>query len=272
MKEKLDNIIAKLNQNKFFAVTVINLDTHKNIVCNNTAEKLNNTYGSVNNFFDTIFDNGVNKIGVRTRKKNGSNWKDGPEPYLEYTRNGEIQQPNNVATQQAQTIAPIVYPQPTSLNGAISLGLPELLNYNTALNEKVRLEERNKYLEIRNTELEKANSEHRENEMKARYSHEERQLKAESNNKMLETATPLLAPLIEKLMGAMSPSAAPVAAVVQGLGNPNNSEVKNQFLNMVEQMPDVNINILGCVHNGFKNQDFSNELIELMQKYNLYGE
>ena len=71
--EQLDDLMDKLNSDKFCAVTVYDRDTSKPIFRNVTHEQIKNDYGTAEEFFEKVFADGFKKISLQEKRKNGAN-------------------------------------------------------------------------------------------------------------------------------------------------------------------------------------------------------
>jgi hypothetical protein len=92
MKQKLEAIVNRLQEDEYFAITVIGIDKYgleKRIVTNYYNTDFINKYGSATNFFEQLFKDGIRKVTICLRRKNGTGTK--KEGMVEYTftDNGE---------------------------------------------------------------------------------------------------------------------------------------------------------------------------------------
>ena len=71
--EQLDDLMDKLNSDKFCAVTVYDRDTSKPIFRNVTHEQIKNDYGTSEEFFEKVFAEGYKQITLQEKRKNGAN-------------------------------------------------------------------------------------------------------------------------------------------------------------------------------------------------------
>ena len=71
--EQLDDLMDKLNSDKFCAVTVYDRDTSKPIFRNVTHEQIKNDYGTAEEFFEKVFADGYKKLTLQEKRKNGAN-------------------------------------------------------------------------------------------------------------------------------------------------------------------------------------------------------
>ena len=63
--EQLDDLMDKLNSDKFCAVTVYDRDTSKPIFRNVTHEQIKNDYGTAEEFFEKVFADGYKKLTLQ---------------------------------------------------------------------------------------------------------------------------------------------------------------------------------------------------------------
>ena len=71
--EQLDDLMDKLNSDKFCAVTVYDRGTSKPIFRNVTHEQIKNDYGTAEEFFEKVFAEGYKKLTLQEKRKNGAN-------------------------------------------------------------------------------------------------------------------------------------------------------------------------------------------------------
>ena len=266
MKQQFNSIIHQLDTDKYFGITVFDLTHGKPIINSKSKEDIINLYGSIENFFNGLFAGTTTKIGIRTRRKNGMNrgkinWKDGKEPMLEFTAT-PVEKPLSSPEQPIQGI-----PMAQNLGNSNSFGLSpsEIISLHVSQNDKIRLETENKYLKDKVEKLEKENFDYRERELEAKYS-------SNKSDKTHELVQAIIANA-HNLKQVFSPSTA-VAAVettaeATGLGNPNNSEFKNELLHAIQVSDETTAEFIGSVYMGLNNQEFFTELTELIKKYNL---
>lgn len=270
MEQQLYKVITKLNTDPRFCITVQNLVTGAKICCNKNASQLKEIYGSVNEFFESLKKQGINKIGIRTRRPNGRSFVNDVEPFLEISFGEYNQQQTNAPTVEKPlpSVSPVVYPDYTQgLKGVLPMPVENFVNMSVASNDKVRLESENIYLKKRVEDLEAQNYQHRENEMQAKFSSDERKDKSASNKDLLESVTnsPVALMIIEKLAGAFIK--APIPEIASALGNPSNlSETKQILLESIQASDEPTANVLLQIFDRFNNPDFCNSITELITK------
>lgn len=276
MREDFNNIINELETNQYFGVSVFDITgAPKPIIKNYDKEKIIEQYGSVSNFFNGIFQNGVQKIGIQPLTKNGK--RDGK--YQSWINNKHLAYFEVSLVPNSEPVAPIVAPAPAYQSSQpVNYGYPEMLGnpglgaigLHIAAASAPELKMENQLLKERIKDLEKLNREYERSKDREETEIERMKHKAESNQKMLETATPLLAPFMEKMASMMSGNAGVMQAIPQGLGNPENlSEVKAEMMQAIQQQSDATVDYLLRVLQGMNNQDFINELTESLKKINL---
>lgn len=249
MKTQFANTIEKLKEESLRAVTVVNNDTGVGIVCNKTGEELATEYGSIENFFNGLFEKGIKALKITDKLKNGSTGgiptyrKFGDEYVFEFA-------PATKVVEQPQT------PQTPALNGGMNAGMngtifrdqhyPMILaELETAKSDVKRLTEENRKLETKiliNDTLEGKSV-----------------ARTEANARMLEQATPLLAALTEKFL-------APQATQVPGLNGANLSEVKQNTIKLVSQLQDDVVDNIALVIGRLNDKTILDELIILADK------
>lgn len=269
-QEEFNNIINLLETDEMFGVSVYDLSSGiKNIELNKTKEQIIEKYGSVANFFNGLFSNGATKIGIQPLKKNGQN--QGKQNWVKHNRHSYLEVPLLPAEVQSapasfQSSAPVQYSQPLAGPG---LSIPEMISLHVDRNDKTRLDVENKFLKEENERLKEQI-----------YQFKDKELKWNNSNAKSEQNANLVGAFIENidkipaLLGAFkgqSVVAPVIEAAIPGLGNPNNlSEQKRSMISVIAQCDEFTVSLLASIYDGLQaNQDFSNELNELLKKYQL---
>jgi hypothetical protein len=261
--KQLDNSILLLETSPYNAVKVEYADTFGNfspIENNATKEILVTKYGSIKDFFEGLNAKGIKKIRVTDRKANGSTFKTIGASYEVTFTDGNTTMETPVQPQA--NVAPAMPAFNFGLNGGMQgLGMVEIHrihDYDRLKTELAESKAKNIHLETENSRLKDENL---RNELLGTKSVE----KSKANSDLVEKLTPLLGMIAAKIMP-------PAGAVVEaGLGNPSPSfsAVKNQFLQFIQNADDDFLQDLWAVVGGMQNEDFDNELTELLRKHNL---
>jgi hypothetical protein len=272
--EKLKEITQKLLTDPFFAISVVNLDNQNCIVKNKTGAMLTQEYGSPVAFFEIQKNNGVSAISILNRRKNGTNWYDSSAPPA-FVYNFPGNAKTIVATPIQQTVAtptPTVLAQPTALNGFTQLSIPEYtdLHYKARrYDEQVAIHEKTlSKLEAAQAEIEdfKKKETSGDSEIKKAAAVDEKIIK------YINAAGEHFGEGINHFIKSMTPTRAleEVAKQEIGLGNPNFSEAKNEFIKAVSLEDDQAIDLLSDTFYYLKNpqttDDFRVALTDLLTK------
>ena len=266
-QEQFNQIVNLLDTDVNFGISVYNLSNGvKPIEVSKTKEEIIAKYGSLENFFNGLFKNGVTEIGIQPRRKNGKNkgqtvqnWIDHPNyKYEKFSLN-----PTEAPVQQNAPVQPVVssqYSQP-GLNGGLSL--PEMISLHVDRNDKTRLETENRFLKEENDRLKKENWEHKESALEKKYSSE----KSSKNTEIVNTAIANL----DKLSGLITAfKGQAIAPVVEGLGNPNLTPQKRGLIDVITQADDFTINLVTHLYNGIATDTpLTPELTELLKKHKI---
>ncbi len=263
MRQELTDTIHKLETNKKFAINVTDLDSGKNICRNKTGEMLKNEYGSIKGFFENINDKKISRIGVQSRIRNGSSNLNGSEPYftLQFGEDKPLNSPSEIYHEKPKAA--------TTLTGVMQLGFPDALDlYSKAKTQESTAIEL-QYAKKRIEDLEKITAEYKEEIFQNRFSKDERQEKRASNDSLMSMllTSPIITGLAGKLIGGFN---SPVAEISEGLGNPSLSPLKNEIIQAISQSSEETADFIGKVFDGFNNAEFTNNLIELLKKHNLW--
>lgn len=276
----LNRIANQLVNDENFAITIMNAENGRVLfgLKNRTAAELISQFGSIEKTFETLATSGTTNIQIRTKERKNNIWKDTTEPSYFFNlspKNSEQEpEPEPVlmpqralqAPSQTYEAQPIQQTHNTGLHGSTMLGIPEFVDLKVAASKNAELQQKCADLKEKNKKLEKENEQLREEKLERKYSNEERKAKQEGQATMLQTLTPILQPAIEKLMGVLAPSPA-VAPLA--LGQPNfESQAKNDFFAILQDMDEATAQYLIAVYNGLENENFVNKLTELIQTNN----
>ena len=266
--KQLDNSIFLLESSKHNAIKVEfcnptgNFSTLEN---NATAETLIEKHGSILQFFENLYSKGIKKLRITNRKSNGSGFKTCDEYIVNFSaKDGEITSETFVETQPVPEVVP--QPYQASIPNFGLAGMPQglgyadihkMTDYDRVVSEKQKLEIEVGALKVTNQAL---RDENLRNDILGTKSVE----KSESNAALLDKLTPFGLALLEKFQTA------PVAAAAVGLsGAENFSPLQNAFLNIIKTADASVLSDLMAVAQGFSNEEFDAEIIELLKKYNL---
>ena len=268
MKQQFNSIINQLDTDPFFGITVIDLTNGRTIIASKSKEDIIQKYGSIENFFNGLFNETTNRIGIRTRRKNGKlngkqNWKNGKEPQMLEFSATPITVEKPLSSPEIIQAVPVT---PSFQNhNSFGLSPSEIINLHVAQNEKTRLETENKYLKEKVEKLEKDNFDYRERELEGKYSSN----KSDKTHELIQAVIANAHNLKQVFSPATAVATATTTAEVAGLGNPNNSQFKNELLQAIQVSDETTAEFVGSVFMGLNNQDFYTELSELLKKYNL---
>lgn len=258
---KHQDIIMKLISDELAAMTVVNMADGKPIVVNATNESISSEYGSIQAFFEKMFADGVRKICIQERRRNG---KDG-ERYNYKSVGAAFEcnfNPEGKVVDQAQSNATTGMPDFSGLNGSFPPGLmgglmnPQTLyqamDYNRLKDAYLETLSDNKIKTEKIAQLEREALENKFSDSKAK-----------GNSEMMEGLLKAL-PMIANMLGK-----GPTAPTAPGLAQPASdlSESKTAFMNMLNFMDDESADFLIEIAQNFQNADFINEVNELIKKY-----
>lgn len=268
MKQQIDNTVEKLKTDPFWGVSVVDKDTLKNVERNATGEELSQKYGSVEGFFEHLKDNGITRLQIYDRRKNGSAWRsltDYAVTFVEKQAEPEpVPAPEPIAPAPIHRAAPMRN-QNFGLNGLMGLSMPEAIfktqDHARMQSEYIEMKAENKALQ---KEVEKLKEENLRNEILGTKSVETKNANAEMVKTLSES--PVLAALASRFMPTGTPP---------GLGMPDASlsPVKQQMIASMQHADDSFVSDLFSVARGMSESEaFDAELTELLKKYNLTHE
>ena len=259
--EQLDDLMDKLNSDKFCAVTVYDRDTSKPIFRNVTHEQIKNDYGTAEEFFEKVFADGFKKITLQEKRKNGANaFKMEGDPFDVSFGNSVEAEPKQSAKKKKKK---------KMKSGLMGLGMTEIFDLKMQAYDRGELARKLEESQRDNKELKAKNEELNEEKLQKRYTKESN----DSLNNML-LGVVKQAPIILKGLGFN----VPIEANGLGVANPtddteNYSEVKKSFLETIKNLDDDTIVLLQVIYQKIneksENNVFSQELFELLQQHQM---
>jgi hypothetical protein len=252
MKTQFNNTISKLSDPKR-AVTV--MAGVKCIVRNATGADLVNDFGSIENFFNSIYESGVQSITILDKTYNGTNggvvkYKALGDAY-EFTF--EAKQPGLEATVPAANSMPAL--ASPALNGGLNATIFRDMHYplisaelETAKSEVKRLTEENRKLETEmliNRTLDGKSTD-----------------RTNANAALVKEFTPLASILFEKLMATQSAPALP-----QGLSGVSPS--KMQSVQSIVQCDDATVHLFAKLSEKIDEQAVWNDFEQLLKTHKI---
>lgn len=264
--KQLTNTIEKLKSDPFAAVTVTDKDTLKKVVLNATGHELQDKYGSVEDFFEWMHSQGINRLVISDRRKNGSGFKNIGEYHADLMqKESESHEPQKTATAVHTPTKPSNtqdFFNGFGMNGLGGLNMVDAVyktqDHNRLSVENIQLKAKVEALEEANKKLEKENF---KNEIIGTHSVE----KAKANNELVGTLQPILAAVAQKFLAPSVPSEAAGSLA----GTQNLSPIRQSFRHIALSADESLLQDLLAIGNGLQNPEFDNELQELMKKYNL---
>lgn len=256
--EKLEELIEKLNTDHYSAVSVFDLDTNLFVCRNKTHAQIISEHQSAEEFFEALFAKGHKRLNLSLKRKNGSTFKVDGSPF-DVNFSSPAQEEKKIIDLPIQTIQ--AEPVKTFEN-SFGLGQLDMVNLFVAKGDAQRLHSENQVLKSENLELKRKNDEQREEILGMKYSREG----SKGTQEMLLGAIQNL-PLI---MSAVKGNPVPP----MGLASPvesNLTPIKQAFANELQNIDDMVVNVLHTINGALDtNEQFSNELAQLLQKYKLW--
>ena len=265
-----NDLIQKLERDPYFAIAVFDLTNGSDRILKPTvAAGLKNVYGSVENYFDQIFNDSIKEIGIKVMRQNGNSWKDGKEPYVKVENPAQVQPSLFTDPVQPKNIIP----DHMGLNGLAGAMLNIPTTHYTELHhdakEKIRLQKELDELKIKYQSAKKKNKEFEKREQEEEKAIKKLDVKNKGYADLIEKSTPLLAPILTKLAGMLDGQAIPT-----GLATPevqadysNLSPNKQSIIEGIIASDELTAEIIGRVYDGLGVDLFANELSELLTKH-----
>jgi hypothetical protein len=257
--EQLDDLIDKLNSDKFCAVTVYDRGTSKPIFRNVTHEQIKNDYGTAEEFFEKVFADGYKKLTLQEKRKNGANaFKiEGDTFDVSFGSTAEVQPKQSAKKKKKKKMK----------SGLMGLGMTEIFDLKMQAYDRGELARKLEESQRENKELKSKNEELNEEKLQKRYTKESN----DSLNNML-LGVVKQAPIILKGLGFNIPIEANGLGVASAddIENDTYSEVKKSFLETIKSLDDDTISLLQVIYQKIneksENNVFSQELFELLQQ------
>ena len=257
--EQLDDLMDKLNSDKFCAVTVYDRGTSKPIFRNVTHEQIKNDYGTAEEFFEKVFAEGYKKLTLQEKRKNGANaFKiEGDTFDVSFGSTAEVQPKQSAKKKKKKKMK----------SGLMGLGMTEIFDLKMQAYDRGELARKLEESQRENKELKAKNEELNEEKLQKRYTKESN----DSLNNML-LGVVKQAPIILKGLGFNIPIEANGLGVASAdnIENDTYSEVKKSFLETIKSLDDDTIALLQVIYQKIneksENNVFSQELFELLQQ------
>jgi hypothetical protein len=257
--EQLDDLMDKLNSDKFCAVTVYDRDTSKPIFRNVTHEQIKNDYGTAEEFFEKVFAEGYKKLTLQEKRKNGANaFKiEGDTFDVSFGSTAEAEPKQTAKKKKKKKMK----------SGLMGLGMTEIFDLKMQAYDRGELARKLEESQRENKELKAKNEELNEEKLQKRYTKESN----DSLNNML-LGVVKQAPIILKGLGFNIPIEANGLGVAStdDIENDTYSEVKKSFLETIKSLDDDTISLLQVIYQKIneksENNVFSQELFELLQQ------
>lgn len=219
--EQLDDLMDKLNSDKFCAVTVYDRTTSKPIYRNVTHEQIKNQYQTSEEFFEKLYNDGHTKLSIQEKRKNGINaFKIEGEPFDVTFGESKSNDNDDELMQEAKK------KKKKKKSGLMGLGIAEIFDLKLQAHDRSELARKLEESEKQNRELKAKNDELTEEKLQRRYTKESN----DSLNNML-LGVVKQAPLILKGLGFNVPveSSGLAMASAEDFDDVNYSDAKKDF-------------------------------------------
>ncbi|RUT67685.1 hypothetical protein D0817_25130, partial [Flavobacterium cupreum] len=218
--QELDNLIEKLNTDKYSAVSVFDLKANRWVFRNKSHDEIKQEFESAEDFFEDLFAKGNRNLNLTLKRKNGSTYKIDGAPFdVNFSAQN---QPQEVAVQQAKPAA-----VQDVFSNSFGLGTLDVMNLMVAKNDASRLYTENEVLKSENKEIKKKYEEIREEQLASKYDTN----KSKGNQEMLLAAVQQLPTLISFVKGVPPVGLSAPAETFQ-------SEAKQHFATALQHIDD----------------------------------
>lgn len=251
--QELENLIEKLNTNKFSVVSVFDLASNQFIFRNKSHQEIIEEFGSAEDFFEDLFAKGYCNLRLTLKRKNGNSHKIDGVPF-----NVNFSTKNQMQTLPAKEIQATT--SKDSFSNSLGLGTLDIMNLMVSKNDATRLHTENEILKSENKDLKNKYEVIREEQLLAKYTADKESGLWGAIQGVIANAPALMATF---------KGIAPV-----GLASPAenySSEAKQHFATTLQQIDDSIVNVLDSINNGLNtNNEFTQELAELLKKHQLW--
>lgn len=267
--EQLDDLMDKLASDKFCAVTVYDRTTSKPIIRNITHEQIKNDYGTSEEFFEKLYSDGLTKLTIQEKRKNGVNaFKIEGDPFD--VTFGEIISNSKDTDGEPRQSPKKKKKKKKKSAGLMGLGIADIFDLKLQARDRDELAKKLEESEKNNRELKAKNEELTEEKLQRKYTKESN----DSLNNML-LGVVKQAPLILKGLGFNVPveNGGLAMAFPEDLEDENYSDAKKAFLDIIRTLDDDTITLLSVIYQKIneksENNLFSQELFGLLQKHQM---
>lgn len=234
MKQEFNNLVEALKTDNKLLISVFNANTFEKIIPAKTGENIILEYGSIENFFENIFQKNHRKISVSKYKKNGTGLLKIGNLQFDFSE----KETTNIQPMIETTPIPAIPMNNAGMNGMVGLSFPELLNYGIKANESDVLKIENKYLKEQNENFKLQIEELKEERLASKYDSENKK----NNSTMLLGMAETFAPLLMNVLGkANIPSPSLNAPVNDNIANL--SDVKKQMIAFVNEETTYDVHL-----------------------------
>jgi hypothetical protein len=263
--KRFDDLIEKLNSDKFCAVTINDKSSSKTIYRNITHDLIKSEYGSSEEFFEKIYAEGYKKIVIQEKRKNGINaFKIEGEPFEVTFGESKSSEEDNEPMQEVKK------KKKKKKSGLMGLGIAEIFDLKLQAHDRSELARKLEESERLNRELRAKNEELNEERLQRKYTKESN----DSLNNML-LGVVKQAPLILKGLGFNVPTESSGLAIASPdeLDDENTTDIKKSFIEIVKTLDDDTISLLSVIYQKINEKSetnlFSQELFGLLQKHQM---
>lgn len=261
--EQLEDLMERLNSDKFCAVTIYDNDKSQPIYRNYTHEQIQNEHGTSQAFFESLYEQGYTKLSIQERRKNGVNAFKNESDIFEVSF-GESSETSIKKVKKAKK------KKSKKKSGLMGLGMAEIFDLKLQAHDRAELARKLQESEKENKELKDKNEKLLEEELLRKYTKESN----DSLNNML-LGVVKQAPLILKGLGFNVPveSSGLAVASPDDLEDIQYSESKRTFLDLAKTLDDDTLELLQVIYLKINQKSadnvFAQELFELLQKHQM---
>lgn len=268
--EQLDDLMDRLDSDKFCAVSVYDATTNKAIYRNITHDRIQQEFGGSEAFFENIFQEGYTELTLQEKRRNGSNAFKIEADSFKVSLSDSEQEISKIEPSRILQRPKKNKKKKKKAKGLMGLGVSDIFDLKLQAYDREELSRKLQEAQSENKELKAKNDALNEEKLQRKYTKESN----DSLNNML-LGVVKQAPIILKGLGFNVPVEANGLSIASSdeAQDENYSEVKKSFLDIIKTLDDDTISLLQVMYQKIsektENNLFSQELFELLQKHQM---
>lgn len=260
MKQEFNNIINQLKNDSRLLISVTDANTLEKVIPARNGQQITEEYGSIENFFESLFQKGHTKIAIQKYRPQGSGQaKIGAMETFDFTPKNE----NQVVTNYTPVATPQqTFPALSGNNQAVNIGLGQAMEFAVNASMAGKLEVENQYLKKENQDLRTQIDELKEERLAQKYSAENKKNQNELFLGLAQALAPAFQGMVSKTADVGLASPAPQNPFV-GL-----SPIKQELIEFVTSDSTLDAHahfLMQIVERISTDPSFYNQVVEILK-------